>query len=327
MSFGSPTLLAFLAVVPLAVVVLLVAERRRGRRARAWARPALLPNMAGNPDLRRAVAPAFFLAAVSLLLVGFARPEAWRSEVKPGATVVIAVDDSGSMAASDVAPTRLAAADRLVTQFVEHLPARYRAALVVFSSDEEVKVAPTYDRADIVAALPHTSQLEGTALGDALALAVRVATQAVGPATKGAARPPAAVLVVSDGGQNAGRLTPTQASTQARKAGVPVSTVVIGTAGGVVTQQLPVQGSSSTVTLRSEVPADPTALKQVASATGGAFYQAPSPSALDAVYQGLGKHLVHDRVLKEFTVVLIVAAVVLVALGAALSGYWFRRVV
>jgi len=323
--FGSPQLLLWLLVVPLAVAGYLWGERRRAERARRWTSPELLVNMAGGPGLRRRVPPVLFLVGVALLLVGFARPQARFSTVQPGGTVVVALDDSGSMAASDVPPSRLAAADGILTAFVDHLPSTYRVALIVFSADYELKVPPTYDRALFIAGLPKTAALEGSAIGDAVGGAVQIAQKAVGVA-KGSARPPAAVLLVSDGGQNAGQLTPAQATALARKAEVPVSSLVLGTPGGVVNQRLRVAGSSHSFVQTTRVPVEAATLAQISAGSGGvAFDQDSAQSGLSEVYRRLGQHLVHGRQLREITVAVTAAALVLILAAVALSGLWFRR--
>src|SRR5689334_12579376 len=108
MSFQHPALLIFLAFVPLAIAGYVWLERRRAARAASWSSPALVPNMVPHDPGRRRVIPlALFLVGLSLLLVGFARPQATLNEPREGATVVLAVDVSGSMAAADVKPTRL----------------------------------------------------------------------------------------------------------------------------------------------------------------------------------------------------------------------------
>jgi Ca-activated chloride channel homolog len=324
--FGSPFLLLFLVLVPVAVWLYGWGERRRRVRVAVWASPGLLGNMVGDPGVRRRLPAGLFLLGVVLLLVGFARPEARFSGVEPGGTVVVAVDDSGSMAAADVAPSRLAAADGILAGWAQRLPSRYRLALVVFSEDYSLRVPPGYDRALFVAGLPRVTELEGTALGDAAAASVRIAVRAVG-AVKGK-RPPAAVLVVSDGGQNAGELSVAQAAAAAKKAGVPVSTLLLGTAGGVVNQRLRVAGSSQTFVQTTQVPAEPAALKQLAAGSGGvAFDAATQAQGLAAVEAGLGQRLVHERRLREVTAGVTAAALVLILTGAALSSFWFRRLV
>jgi Ca-activated chloride channel family protein len=327
MSFGSPWLLLFLLVIPVAAVAYVLFERRRHRAAAAWGSPALLPNMARAPGWRRGLPVVLFLLGGTLLLVGFARPEAKFNSIKPGATIVLAIDISGSMGAHDVPPSRLGYADSLLTSFVNALPSTYRVALVTFSSDYSVRVPPTYDRAAVIAALPRTAQLQGSAISDGIGEAIKVAEQATG--TKGAAgqRPPAAVLAVSDGSQNAGNLTPPQVALLARKAGVPVSGLVVGTLGGSVTQHVTVTGSKQPFTEVTRVPVDASTLKQIASGTGGALYENGQGADLDGVYQTLGSHLIHERNLREITVAVTVAALVLMLLGSLCSGILFRRVV
>src|SRR5262249_19980863 len=240
MSFQHPVLLIALLIVPAAVVGWIWLERRRSERAAAWSSPALLPNMlTSRPGRRRFVPLVLFLVGLTLLLAGFARPEATLTVPREGATVVLALDVSGSMAAKDVKPTRLAAADAAVAQFVKDLPSKYRVALVTFSSRPTVKVPPTYDHKLILQALPSKTELEGSAGADGAATAGLVASKAVGKSKPGAPHPPAAVLLLSDGAQNSGRLKPADAIAQARKLDVPVSTIALGTADGMVYQKLP----------------------------------------------------------------------------------------
>ena len=126
------------------------------------------------------------------------------------------------MGANDVKPTRLLAADAALTQFMNRLPSKYRVALITFASGIAVKVAPTYDHSVVIKALPMKAQLDGTAMGDALAEAVTVAKRAVGPSKPGAPHPPPQTFfLVSDGGSNAGKTTPEQAATLAKKAAIP----------------------------------------------------------------------------------------------------------
>src|SRR3954453_436792 len=135
MSFQHPVLLVGLILLPLAVAVWLWLERRRAAGAASWSSPALVPNMvAADPGRRRVIPFALFLVGLALLLVGFARPQATVNEPREGATVVLAIDVSGSMSAADVKPTRLTAADAALTQFLHDLPSKYRVSLVTFSN-------------------------------------------------------------------------------------------------------------------------------------------------------------------------------------------------
>jgi Ca-activated chloride channel family protein len=327
-TFKSPWLLLFLLLIPVAIGVYAWLEQRRKERAARWASPALLPNMvSGSPGSLRYIPAAIFGVAVFLLLVGFARPQAKFPTTKNGATVVLMIDVSGSMAANDVKPSRLLAADSAIAQFLDKLPSKYRAALITFSNGIAVKVPPTYDHQSILNALPKKTELEGTALGDALSEAVVVAQKAVGPSKPGKPHAPASILLVSDGGQNAGRVQPTAAATQAKKAGIAVSTVSLGTAAGVVHQKVPLGTNGKSFPLVSQVPVDPSTLKSVAKASGGHFYAAHSANQLTNVYKQLGTKLVHTNQKREITVEVTIGALVLILVAAGLSAWWFRRLV
>jgi Ca-activated chloride channel homolog len=327
-SFKSPVLLLLLLLVPVVIVAYLWIDRERVKKASRWSSPHLLPNMSsGSSGRLRYIPLAIFGVALVLLLVGFARPEAKFTEAKEGATVVLMVDTSGSMGANDVKPTRLLAADAALTQFMNRLPSKYRVALVTFASGIAVKVGPTYDHSAVIKALPAKAQLDGTAMGDALAEAVTVAKRAVGPSKPGAPHPPATILLVSDGGSNAGKTTPEQAATLAKKAAIPVSTVSVGTASGVVHQNVPLGQGKKTFPYVSQVPVDPTTLKSIAKTSGGTFFAAHSPTQLEAVYKALGSRLVYSKQYREITVGVTLAAFVLILVAAGLSAFWFRRLV
>ncbi len=328
MAFKSPELLLFLLAVPLAVFAYARLEQRRARRAAQWSSPSLLANMVvGSPGRRRYIPSALFLLALTLLLVGFARPEARFTAAKDGATVVLMVDVSGSMGANDVKPTRLLAADAALTEFVKKLPSKYRVALITFSNHIALRVAPTYDRDTLIRGLPAKAELEGTALGDALSAALGVARKAVGPSRPGAPHPPATILLISDGGSNTGKVTPVQAASAARKAGIPVSTVALGTSHGQVHQLVPIGPGKKTFPLVQQAPVDPTTLKAVAAGSGGKFYAVHSSDQLAQVYKDLGSRLVYADQFREITAAVTAGALVLIIVGAVLSGLWFRRLV
>ncbi len=327
-SFKSPALLLLLLLIPVVIGAYLWIDRERAKKASRWSSPHLMPNMiSGSSGGLRYIPIAIFGVALVLLLVGFARPEAKFTEAKEGATVVLMVDTSGSMQANDVKPTRLLAADAALTQFINKLPSKYRVALITFASGIAVKVPPTYDHSAIIKALPVKAQLDGTAMGDALAEAVVVAKKAVGPSKPGAPHPPATILLISDGGSNAGKTTPEQAATLAKKAAIPVSTVSLGTASGSVHQNVPLGKGTKTFPYVAQVPVDPTTLKTIAKTSGGTFFAAHTPTQLEAVYKALGSRLVYSKQYREITVGVTLAAFVLILIGAGLSAFWFRRLV
>jgi len=323
-SFAHPALLVFLVAVPVAVAAWIWLDRRRANRAAAWSAPQLLPNMlTAAPGRRRLIPLALFLVGITLLLVGFARPEATLSVPREGATVVLGIDVSGSMAANDVRPSRLAAADGAIRQFLQQLPSKYRVSLVTWSNRASVRVPPTYDRKLIVAALPTKTELEGSALADAAATSVLVASKAVGKSKPGSPHPPAAVLLVSDGEQNSGRLKPADAVAQARKLDVPISTIALGTPDGRVYQKLP----GSKYTEQHAVPASPTQLHLLAQATGGRFFTAQTAGAIREVYKDLGSRMAHENKKREITQWWTMGALAFILVGALCSGVWFRRLV
>jgi Ca-activated chloride channel homolog len=321
MSFSSPVLLLLLIAVPLAVLGEFLLERERRRRAAAWAPSALLPNMATAPSpLRRHLPAALLLLGLTLLLVGFARPKASFHVRSQDATLVVVLDVSGSMAANDSRPTRLAVAKTIVEQFLQKIPHGYRVALVTFSDHVAVAAAPTHDVDYVRAALARarTAQ-QGTALADAVARAVRIGISVRG--TQQGQRPPAGVVVVSDGGQTAGRLTAQQAAQRARQARIPVSAVLVGTPDGVVQQKL--QGG---YTERLQVPAEAAALQTIARQSGGHFMGGTGAVDVAGVYDELGSREGKRRKTIEVSAAAAAGGLVFMLAGGLLSGAWFRRV-
>jgi Ca-activated chloride channel family protein len=323
-SFASPTALLGLLIVPLAVAGYVWFQRRRTAEAARFVQPALLPNVVDRvPAWRRHLPVAVLLVAITTFLLGFARPHATLSERSEEATVVLAIDTSHSMAASDVPPTRLAAAQASARRFLAQLPAKYRVAVVAFSSRSQLVSPPTQNRQFVDAALGALRVGTGTALGDGLATAVKVAQATTSGKRRpaGSTPPPAAILVISDGAQDGGRVRLADAVGQARRAKVPVFTAVLGTAGGVV--QVPHVGG---FVERIQVPPDPVALRRVAAQTGGTFFAAPTQDDLRPVYADLKSRLGTTRKDEEITVAFAGAGALLLLVAGALSSLWFRRV-
>ncbi len=304
--------------MPAAVAGYAWLERRRGRRAARWGTPALVDDLVARPGPWRRHAPtALLLVGLALLLVGFARPKASLTVPRREATVVVVLDVSGSMAATDEPGSRLGAARAAAERLLAALPHGDRLAIVTFSDHVAVVASPTGDAAALRGALARAhSGPQGTALADAVARAVAV-VRATGPVGR---RPPAAIVLFSDGGQTAGRLTPQAAGAQARQAGVPVIAVADGTPSGVVLQ--PLRGG---YTERIEVPVEPAVLGTIAQASGGALL--PGPDALDPkrLYAALGSRAGHRRTVVEVTSAAAAGGLAFMLAGAILSGVWYRR--
>ncbi len=322
MSFAAPALLFSLLALPAAVAAYLWFERRRDGRAAAWAQPDLLPNMVARPSSwRRHIPAALLLVGVALLLVGFARPQAMVTEQRQEATVILVLDVSGSMAATDSQPTRLVAARAAAERYVDALPAGYQVSVVTFSDHASVVVPPTHDRASVRAALARArTGPQGTALATAVARAVAVAKTVPGQSTD--KRPPAVVVLFSDGGQTAGRVTPQQAAARAKAAGVPVTAVGVGTPDGVVEQDI--QGG---YTERIEVPVQPAVLQTIARGSGGRYVPGARSVDVRQTLEELGSRVGTQRKAVEVTSALAGGGLVFMLVGGVLSGAWFRRLV
>lgn len=321
MSFESPKLLIFLLVVPVAIWVVVRLDRRRRRRSAAWAPAGLLQNMVTEPGRWHRFLPVgLLIAGLTLLLVGFARPQATIHVKRQDATVVVVLDVSGSMAANDAPPTRLGAARAAVNRLVDKLPSGYRMALVTFSDHAAVVQAPTDNKDLIRAALARMrTAYQGTAIADGVVRGVAVAKTIRGEV--GQAHPPAVIELFSDGGQTAGGVTLQQAAATARKAHVPVNATSVGTADGVVEQKL--QGG---YTEQIQVPAQPASLQLLAQATGGRFTQHVVDFQASRTYAELGSRIGEQPKRVEVTAVAAAGGLAFLLVGGLLSGIWFRRV-
>jgi Ca-activated chloride channel family protein len=223
------------------------------------------------------------------------------------------------MAATDVQPSRLAGARAAALRFVDELPHGYRASVVIFSDHAAVVAPATHDMTQIrTVIMSAKSGPQGTALADAVMRGVDVGLSVHGT---GNLRPPAVVVVFSDGGQTAGRVTPKEAAAKAKKSGIPVSTVLVGTPDGVVLQ--PLKGG---FTERIQVPAQPSVLQQIATQSGGRYYGGLGAVNVKTTYAELGSRVGHRRKTVEVTSAAAGGGLVFLLAGAALSGLWFRRV-
>jgi Ca-activated chloride channel family protein len=316
-TFGLPYVLLALLLVPVAIAGYALIDRRRARTAPRWGNPALLPySVASSPGLRRHVPIALLLLALTALLVGAARPRMNLSVKRQDATVMLALDVSYSMTARDVRPTRLGAARTTALAFLQDAPSDLNVGIVSFESGAHLLVPPTTDRRLARRALASLHAGEGTALADA----VRVSLDAAGARQAGARHRPIAILVVSDGAQTQGRLTPAAVGQRARARSVPIYAVALGTREGIVERPL-VGGFHE----RIAVPADPTALQRLAQASGGQFFATPDVKGLRTVYERLASKLESRRVRREVSAAFAGAGGLLLLAGGALSAIWFRR--
>ena len=319
MSFGVPLALLGLLVVPALVALYVLRQRRREEYAARFGTPALLPNVVvASPGWRRHLPLTVLLAGLAALVVGVARPHATVSVKREEATVIHAVAVARSMKARDVQPSRLEAARKAAESFLAKIPSKFRVGVVAFGSRASVGVPPTEDHALVLDALQALRPGEGTALGDAVALSVRIGQK---QRSGDGAIPPTAVLVISDGAQMGGRTPVEKAVQMARLHHVPVYTIVLGTPQGYVEETLT---GGYQVTIR--VPPSPETLRTVAQQTGGLFFMATNDTRLREVYEKLGSRLGHRRQSREITDVFAAGSLALLLTGGGLSALWFRRV-
>lgn len=317
MTFDRPLVLFGLVAIPLLWMLWRLNDQRRSSGAKAFANPALVPNLvSGRPGHRRTIPLALFLLAITALVVGAARPHASVRVPRKEATIVLAIDVSRSMTATDVTPTRLGAAQRAAEAFLAKIPDRYSVGVVGFGTRAFVALPPTTDRTLAQDALQSLTPSEGTAIGDAVALSTRLGEKQRADGVM----PPASVLMISDGAPDGGRTSPLTAAQAARKAHIPVSTVLVGTDNGVVTAKL-TGGYNEQI----KVPPSPSTLRKIAQLSGGQFFQARTSAALTSVYKKLSTRVGHKTEHRQITDLFAGGAILLLLTGGGLSAFWFRR--
>lgn len=325
MSFEAPVLLLSLLVVPLAAVGYWLLQRRPPRFAVRYTNLEVLAGVASRRRAwRRHIPAALVLASLAALCVAFARPTVTVKAPNERASVVLVVDTSGSMRATDVKPTRLAAAKRAMRSFLERAPASLRVGVVSFSDEAQVVVSPTVDRAQLTQGIDVLGPGFGTAIGDGLARAVELARTATGETGDGATTAPpvvkdekgrslASILLLSDGAQTRGLLSPGQGAERAQAAGIPVFTVALGTDGGTILAGPP--GQEQVI----PVPPDRETLSAIAEYTGAESFDAQSADALEKVYAGLGSRVGRQDKPREVTAMFVAAGALLLASAAGLA--------
>jgi Ca-activated chloride channel homolog len=330
-----PGLLWTLLLVPVALAAYLLAQRRRSRYTVRFTNLDLLANVvSAKPGWRRHVPPALYLLALAALLVSLARPQALTLVPKEQATVVLVMDVSGSMNATDVSPTRLVSSQRAAVTFIEELPEKFRVGIVSFASTAQTLTRPTTDRVAVYEAIDSLHAEGATAMGDGIERALDAKRPPTPPSSGSTARPspsppapqggadqaPLVVLLLSDGANTQGRTQPMQAAADAKALGVPVFTIALGTDRGMV--DVPDETGNLR---RIPVPPDTLTLQRIAETTGARFFAAPSNSDLKEVYRELGSKIGFVKEQQEITVVFAATGLLFLVAGATMSLVWFSR--
>jgi Ca-activated chloride channel homolog len=317
MSLQAPWFLAVLAVIPLAFLAQRAAARRRRRYALRFPAVATLAGVVQAPPAwRRRVPPLLMALAVAALAIALARPQKTVAVPVEQASVMLVTDASGSMEATDVRPTRLSAAIDAAQGFLDKVPAPTKVGLVAYSTAPHTAQAPTTDRDIVAATLDSLAADGGTATGDALAAALKALGRDpddVSPSKR--RRPPAAIILLSDGKAMGGR-DPDAVAKAAGRLDVPIYTVALGTPDGVV---------ASPFGDVIPVPPDPQSLRRIARESGGRFFNVTDADRLSAVYKSLGSQLGTRERRRENTALFAGIGLVLLAAGAAAAVRWRGR--
>jgi Ca-activated chloride channel family protein len=352
MTFLRPELLWLALVLP-AIVAACLLLRAAARQRAELREPQLLwlqRSRQSVPQWQRYLCVALLLVALGIIGASIAGPRSSLPLFADQRTIVLAMDVSGSMAAEDIAPTRLAASQMAANALVNESPPNMRIGLIAYGEEARVLQTPTYDRRSLHQAIDRMKADGGTAMGDGMLLALSTIFEEPSVATanldvpdaahsqmrtKGA-KPPAqqlpaatpataasmkqakaAAIVLLTDGKNSDGVDPMMAAQIARVKGVKVYTVGFGTKGGVVRL-----GPNYSV----RTPIDEPALKAIAQATDGNYFHAESGDELTRIYRDLRQRLQGDQDRTEVTALFAIAAAMLSLLSAGLSLMWFGRI-
>jgi len=339
--FEWPMLLWAWLLVPLLALAFVATARRRQQAAIVAARWSRSAPAAVVPRARRFLPPVLYLVALCLLIAAMARPVAVISLPSFRDVIILAIDVSNSMLADDVAPTRLAAAQKAARDFIEEQPATTRIGVVAFAGTALAVQRPTTNREHLMKAIDRLQPQPGTALGSA----ILVSLQALFPRELFEVKPPdqqedpvgksldsvepdessqtppgpensAAIVLLSDGAANAGP-GPLAAAQLAADRGVRVYTVGLGTEEGAVVK---LDGISM------RVQSDAETLKDIADLTLARFFMAKDSDELRAIYRDVSARLVTEARETEIGAVFVAVAALLALQAAALSVLWFNRI-
>lgn len=347
MTFLWPEQLWLVLLLPVTVVLYVALMRRRKQATLRYPSLLLVKQAIGSSlGWRRRVPPLLLLGALAALIVAGARPVATLKLPTQQQTVILAMDVSGSMRAADVAPDRITASQIAAKTFVSELPRNLRIGVVAYAGTAQLVQAPTLSRDDVIAAIDRFQLQRGTAIGSGLVISLstlfpeagidlsqitdprnmprafqppRAAVEA--PAVSRPVEPgsyASAVIVLLTDGQNTAGPDPMGAAQMAADRGVKVFTVGFGTKDG---ETIGFDGWSMRVRL------DEDTLQKIANLTQGQYFYAGSGTDLKKVYEALRSRLVFEKKETEITALFAYLAGALMLTAAALSLWWFGKVV
>ena len=344
MNFLWPEFLWLLLTLPLLAGIYIWTLRRKKKLALRYASLSIVKEAMGRGhSWRRHVPPILFLLAIAAMLLAAARPLATITLPSRQQTLILAMDVSGSMRATDVKPNRMVAAQEAAKSFIADLPRHVRVGIVAFAGSAQVTQLPTVNRDDLTAAIDSFQLQRGTATGNGIMMSLAtlfpdagIDIAALGP-RDGArplradpAKPPpkeftpvepgsynsAAIIMLTDGQRTTG-VDPLEAAKMAAERGVRVYTVGIGTVDG---ETIGFEGWSMRVRLDEET------LKSVAQRTQSEYFYAGTAADLKKVYETLSTRLTVEKKETEVSGLFALVGAVLALLSATLSLWWLGRI-
>ena len=345
MNFLWPQFLWFLLALPVLVGLYVLLLRRKKKLAVRYASLSIVKEaMGAGQQVRRHIPPALFLLAMTALIIAAARPMAVVTLPSNQQTIILAMDVSGSMRASDVQPNRLVAAQNAAKAFIGELPRHVKVGIVAFAGSAQVAQLPTTNREDLVTAIDRFQLQRATATGNAIVISLATLFPDAGidlaslqtgrarqrgfaidgerkeakeftPVAPGSYTS-AAVIMLTDGQRTTG-VDPLDAAKIAADRGVRVYTVGIGTVDG---ETIGFEGWSMRVRLDEET------LKAIAQKTSAEYFYAGTAHDLRKVYETLSSKLTVEKKETEISALFAMAAAALVLLSAGLSLFWFNRI-
>jgi Ca-activated chloride channel family protein len=348
MHFLWPQQLWLLLLLPLLVLIYLLLLRRKKKLAVRYASLAIVKEALGRgPGLRRHIPPMLFLLALAAMLLAAARPVATITLPSTQQTIILAMDVSGSMRATDVQPNRLVAAQNAAKSFLGDLPRDVKVGIVAFAGSAQVAQLATINREDLITAIDRFQMQRGTATGNAIVMSLatlfpddghidlqlmqnnrdRMRGTAIDAEKKEKEKKPftpvppgsytsAAIIMLTDGQRTTG-VDPLEAAKLAAERGIRVYTVGIGTVDG---ETIGFEGWSMRVRLDEET------LKQIANKTSAEYFYAGTAQDLKKVYETLSTRLTVEKKETEVSGLLALLAAALAVLSAGLSVLWFNRI-
>ena len=312
---GRLWLLLLVAALAAGYVVL---QRRRRHYAVRFTNIALLDSVAPKrPGWRRHVAAAAALVALVAMVIGLARPARDEKVPREDAVVMLAIDVSRSMTATDVSPSRLDSAIAAAREFIGDVPKGFRLGLVAFDDEARILATPTLEHQVVVDALGRLQPGRGTAAGDAIEAALDAIATVLDPAATSDEDEQdfaATIVLLSDGATTSG-IDPATAAEDAADAGVPVTTIAYGTDAGIVE----IEGEIV------PVPADPIAMRNIAETTEGQFFEAASASELRQVYEDIQGRVGFTVEQREIVLWFLTIGLVALMLALGASMLWNAR--